>query len=229
MKKILSVLAATAVLTVATGAMAGIVTSKHNLSSGNGLPERGQTNQICVYCHTPHNSVMTRALWNRNNPTASFKLYTSGVIKEDDSWYATGSSRTLDPNSPSILCMSCHDGTTGVNAAVATAPIGLDDTRPSSIPLNTGFGATDFVAGKAALGTNLTNDHPINIIYSKAVAASGTLAPADGSNKVGGVLPLAKEIYLECNTCHNVHDNTYVPFLRVSMENSKLCTTCHLK
>jgi len=33
---------------------------------------------------------------------------------------------------------------------------------------------------------------------------------------------------VQCGSCHNVHNNTNTPFLRISNVNSALCTTCHL-
>ena len=35
--------------------------------------------------------------------------------------------------------------------------------------------------------------------------------------------------YIECPTCHNVHDATIEPFLRVSGAGSQICLTCHIK
>ena len=36
-------------------------------------------------------------------------------------------------------------------------------------------------------------------------------------------------VAVQCATCHNVHDNTNVPFLRVNNAASGLCLTCHIK
>ena len=69
MKKIL-VLVVMATL-VATGSFAGVITgSLHDMQSFGGV------NEVCVYCHTPHNATdATAPLWNRNNSSVS--LYRS--------------------------------------------------------------------------------------------------------------------------------------------------------
>ena len=167
MKKVLTALVATAALTIATSAMAGVVASKHNLSSTTSTSYKSNTTQVCVFCHTPHNANYTRALWNRSAPTATFALYTSGANVETDSWYV-GSSRTLPVDSPSILCMSCHDGSTSL-VTLGKAPI---EGSGHMTNLNIAFGNT--LTGNAALGSNLTNDHPISIVYDVAVASTGS-------------------------------------------------------
>jgi predicted CXXCH cytochrome family protein len=232
MKKVLSALTAAAVLTVATGAMAGVVGSKHDLSAtGPQTVYRTNTQQVCVFCHTPHNSKETRALWNRNNPAASnFKLYTSGVWAEQDSWFVSGNKTVLASDSPSLMCLSCHDGsslTTVKNKPKDVASLTISSDTLGNNPSN--------------LSTDLTNDHPINIKYDLYQAgtrydstnpATATLRASVGgfvSNGTGISLPLAKQVSVECNTCHNVHDPSFVPFLRGTMANSALCTTCHLK
>lgn len=228
MKKVLSILAATAVLTVATGAMASIINTAHDLSSAGPAPYRTNTNQVCVFCHTPHNSTMTRALWNRNNPTTGFSLYTSGANVESTTWYVGTQKNTLPTDSPSLLCLSCHDGSTSLVSAIAAKP---GDVATLQIQDATVRGAGSLIGGGAALGTNLTNDHPISLIYENVRATAGmagTLVASDANGLVNG-LPLSKKQNLECNTCHNVHDNTVVPFLRMSNDQSALCRACHIK
>lgn len=222
MKKVLSLVVATAALTIATGAMASIINTSHDLSSV--APQntyKSNTSQVCVFCHTPHNSTVTRALWNRNNPTTTFSLYTSGANLENANWYVGSDKTQLPASSPSLLCLSCHDGTTLLGGAVAA--------KPSDAPTIT-FAAnpTGKIASGASLGNNLTNDHPISLVYDTVRAAIPTTLNASSGGAVNG-LPLAKGQNLECNTCHNVHDNTYAPFLRMSNEQSALCRACHIK
>lgn len=64
MKRVLSLVAALAVSTVATAAFAAgsstIAGTKHNLSAGSSASYKvataGGTGQICIFCHTPHNA-----------------------------------------------------------------------------------------------------------------------------------------------------------------------------
>ncbi|GAB7027089.1 cytochrome c3 family protein [Geotalea toluenoxydans] len=229
MKKVL--LTAAAVLTMAGSAMAAsVVASKHDLSTGG--PQtvyNTNTQQVCVFCHTPHNSKETRALWNRNSATStSYKLYTSGVWAEQASWFESGQKGVIKSDSPSLMCMSCHDGSS--LKAVVNKPKDVTALSASSDTIGT---------NPANLGTDLTNDHPINIKYqdyldnTKYSGTTATLSAVEAGGVVGATaglkLPLAKGITVECNTCHNVHDPANVPFLRGSMGKSALCTACHLK
>jgi predicted CXXCH cytochrome family protein len=218
MKKVLSVLVAAALVTMATSAMATIVGTKHDLSSVGGAGGYNATNttQVCVFCHTPHNSIQTRALWNRNQAAGTFTTYTSGANAETAAWYVGGVKGSLPASSPSMLCLSCHDGATTMNNLVRP---------PAGVAADNNVAITS-VGTK--LGFDLTNDHPISIIYAQAVSgATGTLNAAV-AGKVN-TLPLANGVSLECNTCHNVHDNTMDPFLRLTMDASALCTACHIK
>ena len=58
-----------AVLSLAVGtAFAGIANTKHNLgSTGTGTNSFDGTDEICVFCHTPHGADTTAnpPLWNR--------------------------------------------------------------------------------------------------------------------------------------------------------------------
>jgi predicted CXXCH cytochrome family protein len=223
MKKVLSVLVAAALVTMATSAMAlTIVNTKHDLSVGVSGYSASNTTQVCVFCHTPHNATQTRALWNRNaGAVTSFSLYTSGANIENATWYIGGSKTTLPATSPSMLCLSCHDGSTTMNN-ISRPPAGIAPNNAVAIS-----------SGGANLGSALTNDHPISINYAAFVTGlTGTLVAQTGNNVVAAstkLLPLANGVSLECNTCHNVHDNNYKPFLRDTMDKSALCTACHIK
>lgn len=228
MKKTVLALSALALVAAASSAFAGsIVNSKHDLASTNASYSTyiaGNTDQTCVFCHTPHNSRETRALWNRigdatgAGAVANFKLYTSGVIAEAADWFASGTKGTMAAGSSSLLCMTCHDGVTSMNSL-------------QNPPLTTAADNADLITGAANLGVNLTNDHPIGISYTKAKAAnaSGFIA-APLTTKVsliGGDL-------VECASCHNVHDPGTVaagtsPFLRSTNTSSALCVACHVK
>ena len=89
---------------------------------------------------------------------------------------------------------------------------------------NNTMGAVD-----ANLGTDLSNDHPISIGYSLAADAA-FVNPAT----VTSTLPLFPgtqdaTYQVECASCHNVHNDSINPFLRISNDNSAICLTCHVK
>lgn len=130
-----------------------ITNSRHNLGSGNTIDSNHTaavlasnsastnnavvgTNQICVFCHTPHgfNTVQSGPLWNKHvNASSTYTVYNAG----------TNNSDTLDANAPvigsvSLACLSCHDGTQAMDNMV-NAPgsggmaTGYDATKASSV------------------------------------------------------------------------------------------------
>ena len=184
-------------------ALAQVAGSSHDLST--------PTEEICVYCHTPHNGDVagTAPLWNRVNNTTpgAFTMYDSPTI---DMTIAG------DPQDVSLACLSCHDGVTAYNNI-------LQGTA-SNIGVMSGARAIGLDA--AGLG----NDHPISITYDETVDTAFNADDATVPNFIGG-LPLygVANDQVECATCHNPHDTTNGSFLRATNVQSSLCTTCHIK
>lgn len=215
---------------VGTASALSIKNSKHDLSKdATGVTYQAtNTDQICVFCHTPHNAVQNIPLWNRTNPTASnFTLYSSSSMNNKP----VKSGFTAD--SISLFCMSCHDGATGLGSAVHNDPNGTPITMDAS---------GSVISGDANLTTDLQDDHPVNFLVTAAdISADGNLGSLDTATNpptmktadVGKGLPLFKsgrgDTTLECGSCHAVHDNTNAPFLRTTMAGSKLCLGCHKK
>ena len=103
-----------ALAAIAGGAAAQITSTPHNLSTGGtganhvtGTTETTGTNQICVFCHTPHgaDTAAPAPLWNKTLPTGSaFTTYA-------DLKSSTIDGKILTVGSVSLACLSCHDGT----------------------------------------------------------------------------------------------------------------------
>lgn len=206
MKTIKYLLGATFALTMvaSTPALAVVQGSLHDLSAA--------TEEICVYCHTPHNGDVTSVapLWNRTMAVTTFAMYTSPTI---DMTIAA------DPQGISLACLSCHDGVTAYNNIIR-GTAGNIGVMPS-------VAGTDFNAvGADGLG----NDHPISVTYDVALGGGATEFNAITAGNVGG-LPLygVGQNQVECATCHNPHDTTNGKFLRATNVQSTLCTTCHVK
>lgn len=174
--------------------------------------------QICLPCHAPHNgTVITDApLWNHDvDLTTLYTLYSSATFD--------ASASLTQPGGVSKLCLSCHDGTTAIDAFTGhtgTTLIGA---------LGTGSGD---------LGTALNNDHPISFVYDTALAIldgglhdpSVTLVPAT-STIIGTIDDaLLFNQRMECASCHDVH-NKYGNDALLLIDNirSELCLTCHNK
>ena len=204
---ILAMMAVVSVLMAAQIAKAGISGTKHDLTTAanGGAYVTGTNLQICVFCHTPHNTQTTAPLWNRAANGSTFTTY--GTT-------AAGTTAGA-PGDKSTICLSCHDGNTAVNTILVTPA-----TMTGVTPAGTRQTAGKLTSGSALIGTDLRNDHPVGIAY-----------PATGLYTAVGSLVDVK-VYtnkVECASCHDVHDNTDSPFLRVANTGSALCLKCHTK
>lgn len=162
--------------------------------------------QICVTCHTPHNSqTAVVPLWSHGATTSSFSLYRSPTFR--------GS--VTQPSGASKACLSCHDGT-----------VALDTFG--------GRTGTTFIAGRTLLGVDLSNDHPVSFVYDSALAASadGLRDPTTSPSGLGGTIrdDLLFDGKMECASCHDVHNGRSQASLLVKGNSgSALCLTCHAK
>jgi len=180
--------------------------------------------QICVVCHTPHNSdttVTEAPLWNHAVTTVNFTMYSSPTFDAVQDPQPTGSSK---------LCLSCHDGVTAID----------------SFGGNTG---TTYITGSKAIGRggDLTDDHPISIIYDTALsvtdpglndpaATNVTIGVGSDKTRTGTVAQLmTPNSRVQCSSCHDVHNNFVgtgtndQPLLKVTKAGSTICLTCHNK
>ncbi|MBD3856589.1 MAG: hypothetical protein IFK92_08720, partial [Acidobacteria bacterium] len=58
-----------------------VVDTKHNLSvSGPGAIRAASETQVCIFCHTPHNSTTQAPLWNRTDPGGPYQMYWSPTM-----------------------------------------------------------------------------------------------------------------------------------------------------
>ncbi len=185
MKKVLALVAAAGIMSVATLASATtIVGSPHDMTL------RGATGstQICVYCHAPHNAIQSLPLWNRINPAGSaFTLY-SGLNMSNVSFK---SGFTAD--STSLFCMSCHDGQTSISAIHNAGRVDGGTVQGNATHINTGAFSNGPIANSTNIAGNLTRDlsktHPINFpVVSNATGdlntpslTSGTMGPMNAT------------------------------------------------
>ncbi|MBO8125681.1 MAG: hypothetical protein H0Z38_00405 [Firmicutes bacterium] len=218
---------------------ASIVGSKHDLSSTTGITNESQ---VCIFCHTPHGASKQGPLWNREASTAIYTPYASDSLnatideiygsKDDGSGGTILNDAGLTTGSSPDLCLSCHDGTVAVNSLLNTS---TNDTLPTMTAGLSQFDANGkLIREPALLGTDLSNDHPVNFIYSEVATADAGIMAADANGKtVAGKLPLFSG-KMQCSTCHNVHDpgtdkTGQEPFLRDSKVGSAICLDCHNK
>lgn len=224
MKRFLVLLAVVA-LFAAPAFAASVVASKHDLrATGGGTPTGTGLLEVCVVCHTPHQATAANAqdpLWNHTGTaTAAFGVYgstTMNAVPTEIGGAAMGS------QSVSLLCMSCHDGTVSVISMYNPPNSGT----PTVAAIASRIDASGFIISNANVGTNLTNDHPVNFNYTTAIATT------DGGLKDPAVTPAVSALLfagsMQCASCHEVHDPANVPFLKMSNAASALCLTCHNK
>ena len=201
-----------------------VANTKHNLSelSGGNDPTSGTSlvdyGEICVYCHTPHGGDIDAPLWNRNFSSSTYQMYSSSTID-----------MTIDsqPTGISMACLGCHDGTIGLDV-VLNPPNSWGE--PSSVPSTTP-GVNTMPSGPRLLDTDLRNDHPVSVAYDPA---QDPMFNSAASIKSAGLRlftdPSAPGVEkVQCASCHNPHNDTFSPLLRISNSSSDLCKTCHIK
>ncbi|MCF8222563.1 MAG: hypothetical protein K9J25_05400 [Bacteroidales bacterium] len=181
-----------------------VVNTVHNLSaSGPGSIRASSESEICVFCHTPHNSNPDSPLWNRDDPGVIYDLYQSSTIEAIPG----------QPDGSSLLCLSCHDGT-----------IAPGDVLNRTTLIDFAGGVTYLPPGSSNLTSDLSDDHPVSFDFNSA------LASADGQLKDPSSLtyPVGLENgKLQCTSCHDPHKNIYSDFLVLSPQYSELCISCH--
>lgn len=185
--------------------------------------------QVCIFCHSPHNASPASPLWNKASLTGAataYRMYTSSPTLT-----LTTRASSLPAGSPSLLCLSCHDGKTAINVlhnassgvaasgsysatdkvvdigGMGSAPVTLQFGFGTLSPAN--LGGTDTAVSQ---GDDLTNDHPIGFSYTAAQGQSTTklfdvptvLSPAKSN---GAIRFFGATKRMECSTCHDPHVN----------------------
>lgn len=214
----------------AFGAVAG---GPHDLSptGGNAKQDGVLTmDRICAFCHTPHGARtdVDIPLWNRTNADISgYIVYDSATLDAVITPAQMGAGVTG-------ACLSCHDGNTALDS-LFNFPRGFTDANIEWTDASVVAGTTTeaLASGVGKLGPDFSTSHPVAFRYDAAQVLDGELVAAVGSPKTVGVLPLfvrgGDDDWLECASCHDVHDDTNIPFLRISNAGSALCLECHVK
>ncbi len=253
-------------VTLALGAMLsgdgwaqGILSTKHNLSPqfGTGTDTRtvkaltqtdtlGVANtEVCVYCHTPHgaDTTVNAPLWNRaiNTTASAYTMYSSAFSSTYDATTDT------QPTGVSLACLSCHDGTIAFDALRNLPGSGGFSATPATDGTRTTWTFAGAAAGKKLpagvtnIGVDLSNDHPVSMLYSSALSPSSTDPANTNANgfkteasvtgpvgtRQGGLVLYAGKV--QCGSCHDPHRSNTNTFLRKSNDGSELCLTCHRK
>ena len=198
----------------------------------------GKTASVCGECHDVHKApdATHGPLWV-HAPSANINGYITYASAGSETFNALGLTVTLGTSSKA--CLSCHDGTVGINQQLK---LGMDGTLNATLSTlgNTNGTANGLVLVPAGYvlavnGNDLTHVHPIGISYDAAVAALNTLNPdvQELNPKTGKFLTSNLQIQsqlkgpgqtqMECSTCHDIHDTRNIP------HGQSLCLSCHNK
>jgi len=134
----------------------GIVGSQHDLTAaGTGQGSTSVTDDVCVFCHTPHgaDTAASVPLWNKTLPDpATYQRYSELQT-------ATFDSIEAPVGSVSLACLSCHDGVQAMDVV-----LNQPGTNMNTGPIDGTMGAMGGTP-VPVLGTDLRNDHPISMQY----------------------------------------------------------------
>jgi len=179
----------------------GITDSPHNMPAY--LQAKGSapvTSQLCVFCHTPHNSTASgeagyNPLWNHKIDTAGFIPYEGYDINDPnyaDGTLVQGEDSNLNAlidqmdvvKGPSRLCMSCHDGVTAIDAFTkngnGTVYLNPADSYDKKILIGENAAIPSPYA--AGVTKDLRNDHPIGFNYIAVADGDGLLGVTEDVN-----------------------------------------------
>jgi hypothetical protein len=220
---------------IPTMANALVGNTKHNMSSTS-LTTGPKTSDVsvdmCKFCHLVHDAnTSAGALWARKVPTGTaFTTVTTTI----DGTALPAALNTYGVNAGTVRCLSCHDGSVGLN--IVTNTVTGDAIAGAS---GTWSGGTTAVVGGnqvqlrgSTYMANLNGQHPVGIPYagltvgtavSKAIAAeygtataagclggsfcvtNGSVPSAGNYVKLYGTVVTA--LTVECATCHDPHQD----------------------
>jgi predicted CXXCH cytochrome family protein len=223
-------------------AYATITNSKHDLSSTSTAAIKSTaTDQICVFCHTPHKAMSTQVLWNHSASTNT--SFSWGDVSKTSG----GTTLPTGLSARSLRCLSCHDGSVALgdvtNFGGAAATLGVAGTG-----VDTTGKLTDAYYVVGASG-NLGGNHPVGIPYpgqsgqyngigttvtsgagTGYVAAASITASSSPTVKLFADATNTTVVGVECGSCHDVHNSQNLDkFLWKSNAGSALCLSCHQK
>lgn len=204
-----------------------LANTKHDLSSGStAVIKATDTDQVCIFCHTPHRGspATRRPLWNHEaSATATLTWSPTKTTRGTD----LPTDATAAAVAPSMACLSCHDGSIALGSVLVYYTGGSSGTKTFNVA------GTNTTAGKLSGGSALINpaamqsNHPIGI-PAPAAKTGYTPFKASPTADAQGVDYDANG-NVQCQSCHNPHlySTIEAPFLRKITAASALCVTCH--
>lgn len=194
-----------------SGAARGIKASKHNLSNWSlyKIRVQGDTTQVCIFCHAPHNADSTQApLWNRQESTASvFDISSSRFVKPGNNPLPEVEIDTT-PTGITKKCLSCHDGTISVGATINGGPITMSGDNIDLASGQLKNTAAGYISPTNSAGNSLNKGHIVSFVYDNTLkdwlnqpAQYGAGAFVNTTDKS----MLDRTNRMHCHTCHDPH------------------------
>jgi len=196
----------------------GITGSYHDFSSDSW----NTSHSLCTVCHSMHNTDVNKLvpLWTHETTAQTFTMYDSPTLPL--------SLAGTQPSGTTKACLSCHDGITAVNSYGGKTN-----------------GTYTVITGTAAIGTDLSHNHPISFNYDSAQAndptglhsSSDVIATSLTAGFAGKTVKqamLRNSTTMECSSCHDIHrqrGNSYNSgiYTVASSAYGELCLICHIK
>jgi hypothetical protein len=203
--------------------------SAANNPYNGGTGTSNTANSVCSECHSIHHNqdASKGPLWvHKASATVTYTTYNLAGSETYDALGITAPSL----GGTTIACLSCHDGTVGVNEQTKIGLNGLSSTTDSygkgtnAFALNSGTGRLITIGGN-----DLTHTHPIGISYTEAATKVQTVSGVNQFQSLTtGVYPKNRLKGLngdriECSTCHDIHNVVSIP------KGTAKCIACHIK
>jgi hypothetical protein len=224
----------------------GVEGSPHDFSTNSAFATWNTRHGVCSPCHAAHNTDPSQIipLWAHQTSAGGaggFIMYSSPSLQ---------ATMPTAPTATSLACLSCHDGTLGLNA-----PIG-------GLGTNTPY----YISPSAQIGPDLHTTHPISFDYNSALAAldggiedpsvytigsaktnlTVSVAPVSATGWEGTSLSgltidkaLLDNGKMQCCACHDAHKlignspgsgiMLKISGTDASGRGSLICRTCHIK
>jgi hypothetical protein len=182
--------------------------------------------EICIFCHTPHSASAQGPLWNRTDPGGPFVPYNSTSLKIKNIAAAQYDIDNYVPDGATRLCLSCHDGVTGIGTLLDRTITMNHETMSDVSPTATFDPVID-----------LELTHPVSFVFNATVE---TALLGKASIPTNPDLRDSQE-RVQCTSCHDPHDDRgeaiynaagVPPFWRIISSDpadsyTDLCNKCH--
>lgn len=186
-----------------------ITNTKHDFRITSSASIHSTSKQdVCMFCHTPHNAASGAMIWNQKLSQREFPTYSSSTLQS--------TIVPINAQDASKLCLSCHDGTIALgdtqNEGLIQFVQGTSYALPPTSPSNL-----------AGTGSGFADDHPFGFVPRRTAEIHdpppGDAVHLDSNGKV------------QCTSCHDPHQESVDPisdkFLVKTNDSSQLCQSCH--